>query len=37
MSTVLGQIVRAVDDIQRITYIDKQRISGAVDKTVQRI
>ena len=37
MPTVLGQVVRSVDDTQRTTYTDKQRISGAVDKTVQCI
>lgn len=37
MPTVLGQVARAVDDAQRTTYTDKQGISGAVDKTVQRI
>lgn len=37
MPTVLGQVARAVDDTQRTTYTDKQGISGAVDKTVQRI
>ncbi|MDY4785487.1 hypothetical protein [Pygmaiobacter massiliensis] len=37
MPTVLGQVARALDDTQRTTYTDKQGISGAVDKTVQRI